>query len=104
MADFTSYKAGDEVTSGALYRRIFPNRNYFKGPPDNRPTSLNFLPDRGEPYLSMFRAGEISASDALEGHDGFGVLEIDAEKLWALGKRVTYEPAYGKGHVGVWGF
>ena len=40
----------------------------------------------------------------LEGHDGYGLLEIDAEKLWAFGNRITYEPKYGKGHVGVWGF
>lgn len=41
----------------------------------------------------------------LEGHDGFGLLEIDAERLWAIGKRVVYTPSKGgPGHVSVCGF
>ena len=101
MADATSYKDGDEVRSGALYRRIFPHRDFFK---DGRPTSLNFLPDRGEPSLSLYRAAEVSPSDVLTGHDGFGLLEIDAEVLWAIGCRVIYEGSIDKGHVGAVGF
>ncbi len=104
MADQAAYNDGDEVVAGALYRRIYPSGNYFKPPPENRPTSLNFLPDTGEEYVSMFRAAETTPSEVLEGHEGFGLLEIDAEVLWALGKRVIYQPAYGKGHVGVRGF
>lgn len=104
MADVPAYRDGDEVRSGPLYRRIYPHRNYFKPPPESRPTSLNFLPDRGEEYVSMFMAAETTPSEVLEGHEGFGLLQIDAETLWGLGKRVIYQPEFGKGHVGVWGF
>lgn len=97
MADITDLREGDEVHSGILYRRIFPHSFYYKAkdnPP--RPTSVNFLPDSGpDPSVSMYRAAETTPSEVLEGHDGFGLLEIDAEKLWGLGKRVTYEPQYG---------
>lgn len=101
MADATTYKDGDEVHSGALYRRIFPHRDYFK---DGRATSLNFLPDRGETSLSLYRVAETTPSDVLTGHDGFGLLEIDAEVLWALGVRVIYQGSRDKGHVGAFGF
>lgn len=97
MADAAPLRDGDEVTSGALYRRIPPLKDYFKPPPENRATSLNFLPDRAEEYVSMFRAAETSASDVLTDHDGFGLLEIDAEKLWALGLRVIYRPLVARG-------
>jgi hypothetical protein len=103
VADAT-YKEGDEVHSGSLYRRIFPDKDYYKGPPQNRPTSANFMPGRSDPYLSMYRAAETTPSEMLAGHDRFGLCEIDAEVLWGMGLRVTYEPTYGKGHVGVWGF
>ena len=98
-----AYKEGDEVHSGVLYRRIFPHRDYYRdkdNPP--RPTSVNFLPDGGpDPSVSMYRAAETTPSEVLEGHDGFGILEIDAEIFWGIGKRVTYEPKHGKGHVAV---
>ncbi len=103
MADST-YREGEEVQSGTLYRRIYPDPDHYKPPPEDRATSLNFLPDKGEPYVSMYRAAEVTLSEVLEGHDRFGLLAIDAEVLWGLGCRVTYEPKYGKGHVGVWGF
>jgi hypothetical protein len=103
LAD-ANYREGDDVPSGALYRRIYPHRDYFKPPPENRPTSLNFLPDKNEAYLSMFRAAEVSPSEALANHEGFGLLEINAETLWAIGVRVIYQPSKGKGHVGVSGF
>ncbi len=40
----------------------------------------------------------------LDGYNGFGLLEVDAERLWAIGKRVIYSPSKGKGHVDVYGF
>jgi hypothetical protein len=95
---------GQDVTSGVLYRRILPHRDYYKAPPENRATSLNFLNDRGEDSLSTFRAAETTPSEVLEGHDGFGLLEIGAEILWGLGLRVIYTPRWGKGHVSVYGF
>lgn len=105
MADTTAPpQEGDEVTSGVLYRRIFPNRDYFKPPPENRITSLNFLPAKGEADVSMYRAAETTPSEVLEGHDGFGLLMLDAEQLWGIGKRVVYTPKFGKGHVSVYGF
>ena len=107
MTDATSYKEGDEVHTGVLYRRIYPHRDYYKATvTPARATSVNFLPDDDPeaPYVSMYRAAETTPSEVLEGHERYGLLEIDAEKLWALGKRVTYEPKWGKGHVGVWGF
>lgn len=103
MAD-ASYEAGADVPAGTLYRRIYPSENYYKGSPDNRATSLNFLPDRGEQHVSMFRAAETTPSEVLDGHDGFGLLAVEAEILWGLGCRVIYQPEYGKGHVGVLGF
>ncbi len=103
MADSAPLYDGHEVPSGLLYRRIYPHRNYFKPPPENRATSLNFLPDKhGE--VSMYRAAETTPSEVLDGHDGFGLLAIDAEVLWGLGGRVIYTPRWGKGHVDVCGF
>jgi hypothetical protein len=103
VADIIDLREGDEVHSGILYRWIYPHSHYYKAkdnPP--RPSSVVFLPDGGtDPSVSMFRAAETTPSEVLEGHEGYGLLEIDAEKLWALGKRVTYEPKHGKGHVGV---
>jgi hypothetical protein len=82
VADTTAPpQEGDEVTSGVLYRRIFPNRDYFKPPPENRITSLNFLPAKGEADVSMYRAAETTPSEVLEGHEGFGLLMLDAEQL-----------------------
>ena len=101
MADAT-YQEGDQVTTGGLYRRIYPNRDYYK---DNRATSNNFVPDRGEDDVSLYRAAERSPSEVLEGHENFGLLEIEAAVLWAMGKRVIYTPSKGgKGHVSAYGF
>lgn len=102
-------RAGDEVTSGGLYRRILPHRDYFKFGDEREPsraTSLNFLPDSADDdsAVSMFRAAETSPSEVLEGHNGYGLLEIGVEVLWALGMRVVYTPQWGKGHVSVYGF
>jgi hypothetical protein len=96
---------GDEVTSGVLYRRIYPDKHYFKAA-EGRATSLNFLPDRDDPEqaISMFRAAETTPSEVLEDHDRFGLLELGAETFWALGLRVIYTPQWGKGHVSVLGF
>jgi hypothetical protein len=101
--DSPPLREGDEVTSGVLYRRIYPDPNFFK---DGRATSLNFLPDRRDPSMevSMYRAAENTPSDVLEGHEGFGLLEIGVENLYALGLRVIYTPQWGKGHVSVLGF
>ncbi len=52
----------------------------------------------------MLLAAETIPSELLDAHDRFGLLEINAEQLWGLGKRVVYTPAFGKGHVGVYGF
>jgi hypothetical protein len=104
VADVT-LNEGDEVHAGALYRRIYPHRDYFK---DDRPTSMNFLPPSKPPakkdLLSFHRAAEVAPSDMLDGHENFGLLEIDAERLWAIGKRVIYTPSKGKGHCDVHGF
>jgi len=83
LADAT-YSEGDQVTTGGLYRRIFPNRDFYK---DNRATSYNFVPDTGEEDLSLYRAAERTPSEMLEGHDQFGLLEIEAAVLWAWGRR-----------------
>jgi len=88
LAADASYSEGDEIPSGALYRRIFPHRDYFK---ENRATSLNFLPDRNETHLSLYRAAEVTPSEVLANHDGFGLLEVDAETLWACGSLRLYE-------------
>jgi hypothetical protein len=103
VADADPLKDGQEVHSGVLYRRIYPHRDYFKRPPENRPTSYNFLPDKDD-EVSMFRAAETTPSEVLEGHERFGLLEIDAEVLYGLGARVIYTPQWGKGHVDVCGF
>ena len=101
MADGT-YQEGDEVTTGGLYRRIYPHSDFFK---DGRPTSFNFLPDRGEEDVSLYRAAERTPSEMLEGHERFGLLEIEAAALWAMGKRAIYTPSKGgPGHVSAYGF
>ena len=41
----------------------------------------------------------------LEGHERFGLLEIEAAVLWAMGKKVICTPSKGgKGHVIAYGF
>lgn len=101
MANVT-YEEGDEVHAGVLYRRIYPHRDYFK---DGRATSMNFLPRRGEDDISLYLMAEKSASEMLEGHAAFGLLEIDAGVLWGAGRRVIYTPSKGgKGHVSAYGF
>ena len=92
-----SYRAGQDVPTGLLYRRIFPDSSYYRPPPGERATSLNFLPDKGDDYLSMYLADEVTPEEVLDGHERFGLLGIDAETLWSLGCRVTYEPETFKG-------
>ena len=83
------HKQGDEIRTGVLYRRIPPMRGYVTteaaGP---RPSSHNFEPDTGEPYLSV----ELRDEEDPEGHidrmladprakPGSGLFEIDVSEF-----------------------
>jgi hypothetical protein len=104
-------KSGDEITEGVLYRRIPPIADYWVVD-EGRPSSLNFRPDTGEPYVSMDlkdpdepEAQQIKRVLATEGAiAGSGLVEIDVAVLRELRLKVTYEPEYGERHFGVAGW
>ena len=96
-----------------LYRRIPPIARYVDTDEmgRTRPSGLNFMPDTGEPYLSV----ELRDDDDPQGHlkslllhpdskPGSGAFEIDVETLRELGLTVRYEPEYGERHFGVYGW
>jgi len=105
------FRAGEEITTGVLYRRIPPLPDYWvddEDPP--RPSGLNFMPDTGEPYVSMELKDPndpdqprkiLGSADALPGS---GLIEIDVETVREFRLTVTYEPAYGDLHFGVSGW
>jgi len=96
------YAQGDPITEGSLYRRIPPLDGYYVYDLQ-RPSSLAFLPDTDDEYVSMELASMVRPEQALASFAGFGLCEIAVSVLVDLGLRVTYEPAYGDGHVAVWG-
>lgn len=105
-------KAGDEITTGVLYRRIYPHRDYWVDDPSpGRPSGMNVIPDTGEVYVSM----ELKDPDDSEAQirrllsppdarPGSGRFEIDVETLRELRLAVKYEPEYGDRHFGVSGW
>lgn len=93
-----------------LYRRILPRKDYWVDNEDpKRPSGLNFMPDTGEPYVSMELKDDSDAEQEkriLADNDavpGSGLFEIDVSTLLDFRLRVTYEPEYGERHFGVWG-
>ncbi len=96
------YAQGDPITEGSLYRRIPPLDGYYAHD-RQRPSSLAFLPDTDDEYVSMALASLVRPEQVLSGFAGFGLCEIAVSVLIDLGLRVTYQPEYGEGHVAVWG-
>jgi hypothetical protein len=95
-------QAGDEITSGVLYRRI-PNDHAHWVHEERRPTVYNFVPAKAHDHLSM-QLGDIwSPDEILAAYPGFGLLEIGVHAFGARGLRVTYKPDEGEGHVAIWG-
>lgn len=104
-------KSGDEITEGVLYRRIPPIPDYWVDD-EKRPSSLNFMPDTGEPYVSMDlkdpaepdadQVRRVLTSDGAL--PGSGLFEIDVAVLREFRLKVTYEPEYGERHFGVSGW
>lgn len=97
------YEPGQLITTGVLYRRIFPHKNYFDLQA-GRPTRQVF--DRGKnEHLSMAITFKTSPSEVLRGHDDYGLCEIDAEVLIAEGLEVRYAPSEQEGdaHVAIIG-
>jgi hypothetical protein len=105
---------GEEITTGVLYRRIPPIKDYWVDYEDpKRPSSLNFSPDTGETYVSMDlkdpldpdeKAQEARTLNHPNARPGSGLFEIDVEVLREFRLRVTYEPEYGDRHFGVSGW
>ena len=99
-----------------LYRRIPPIPEFWVDDPEEekkRPSSLNFMPDTGEPYVSMDlkdpldpdeKAQEARTLSHPDARPGSGLFEIDVEVLREFRLKVTYEPAYGERHFGVSGW
>lgn len=107
------FARGQEITTGVLYRRIPPIPRYLDTEEGGkvRPSGLNFMPDTGEPYLSVELRDDVNPEahmNALLTHPdaipGSGVFEIDTEALRELGLMVRYEPDHGDRHFGVYGW
>lgn len=95
------YEPGDLISTGKLYRRIFPGEHYFK---DGRPTSLVFLPDSDESGVSAHLAELASAEEVLTDHANFGLAEISVETVIQKGLRVIFDPKENQpGHVEIVG-
>lgn len=93
---------GDLITSGKIYRRIYPHQNYYA---HGKVTSQAFDRRRGDDHLSMALASLTTPEELLIGHDGYGVLEIDIADLIAEGLEVRFDPSEEEGpaHVQVRG-
>lgn len=100
-----SYDRGDELPAGeTLYRRIPPYRPDYWSRKHDRPSSLNFLPDRDETDVSMHWGRFTSPEKILGQYPGAGLCQLSTDLLRGLGLRVTYEPGPGgQDHVSVWG-
>jgi hypothetical protein len=97
------YNAGDEVTSGFLYRRIPPRNSHFK---DGRLTSQVFSPNRrrNEHKLSALLAELTTPEDALAGREEYGLAQIAVETVRAAGFTMRLEPEGGEpAHVSIYG-
>lgn len=97
------HQAGRPLTSGRLYRRIWPHTSYFS---NGRVTSQVFDRKR-DAHLSMDFA-ELTTPDTVAARapaPGFGVFEIDIADLLAEGLEVIYDPSEmeGSAHVQVRG-
>jgi len=95
------YEPGQRITQGRLYRRIFPHSAYYS----NGKVTSQVFDSRGDDHLSMALADLTTPEELLIGHEGFGVLEIDAADLCAEGLEVEFSPSEQEGpaHVAVRG-
>lgn len=91
------YKPGDPITSGTLYRRIYPDQGCFK---DGLPTSQVFRPKRNDPGLSAHLAEVTTPDDVLAGFERFGLAEVPVKAVTEAGLSVRYDPIENMpGHV-----
>ena len=97
------YTPDQGLTSGVLYRRIYPHPNYYDRA-KQRPTRQVF-DAKGDDHLSMALRQLTSVEEMLKDHEAYGVCEIDVEALVAEGLQVSYEPSDqdGVSHVAVRG-
>ena len=95
------FKPGQRIAEGTLYRRIPPWPNFFDHE-EGRPERIAFRRG-GHDYLSMYLKEWIAPEEVASDPPGSGVCEIDVKDVVAIGLRVTYQPEYGRAHVGIWG-
>lgn len=100
----TNPAPGDRLTSGILYRRIYPQPNNYDVA-ERRPTRQVFDLKKGDDHLSMTLRDLTSVEEMLKGHEAYGLCEMDVEALVAEGLQVSYEPSDQEGvaHVAVRG-
>jgi len=92
---------GQFLTSGVLYRRIYPGPTCYR---EGKSTSQVFTKKREDPGISVNLASLTSSEDVLKGHDNFGLAEITVEEVIAAGFTVKYEPKKGDpGHCVIYG-
>ncbi len=93
---------GRRITSGTLYRRIYPHPAYYS---NGVVTSQVFDLRKEHDHLSMAVSSLCTPQDLLVGHENFGVLEIDVADLVTEGLEVQFDPSESEGpaHVAVRG-
>jgi len=94
------YAAGQQLTSGTLYRRIYFSEAYYQ---DGKVTSQAFARKSDQDHLSMALSSLITPEDlvAQAGDSRFGVLAIDVADLVSEGLQVVYDPSEGEGRAHV---
>src|SRR2546428_1057021 len=98
----------DPVTTGKLYRRIYPDRGTFPRGFDKPPSTQAFEAKTGDPGVSVYLADLVTEDDVMDGHDGFALVSVGAEVIVKLeGFSIKYEPKHderpGKGHSMIYG-
>lgn len=91
------YQLGDRITTGTLYRRIYPDNASFQ---NGKTTSQCFRPKRNDPGLSAHLAELTSPEEVLAGHPDYGLAEITVGAALTAGFSIIFDPKEGEpGHV-----
>jgi hypothetical protein len=95
------YTPGQEIVSGRLYRRVFPDQGNFPRGFDARPSRQAFERNRKtDPGISASLADVVTMDEVLAGHEGFALVALEVETATNAGFKVTFDPTPDdKGHV-----
>lgn len=103
MTNATDYLDDESIPRAAtLWRRIPPwHYTYDNNVDDFRPSTASFEDDMDGDPMSAYLADECrEPSNALEGHDRFGLVALSADDVRQLGLKIVRREVPGpKGHV-----